>query len=397
MPGLEDRFDPPAQFAGASDQLHQLVKETTGCSDFGEPDYLEGLKILLLSLDYDPHLSERGRRMVWGECYSALAARAQAIQSMKDHPYHKTVEISAPVVITGIPRTGTTALHKLLAVDPQFQGLQGWLIASPQPRPPRERWAAMPAFQNAVERMQARMAAKPDLKVAHNMAADEVDECVGVLRQSFVSNVWCCAWSGASYDAWWQCQSEAPGYRYFKKVLQLIACNEPDTRWLLKNPGHIDNLDLLFETFPDAKVIHTHRDPAKAVPSLCSLLYKNHAVMEEGRDQHRAQLLGQRESAKWANALRKAEAVKARYPDQVLDVMHADFHADPMACVEQIYRWLGLELAAETRAAMMQRVEDKPELAHGVHHYQASDFGLDRASIHRQFGEYMQRYANGGE
>ncbi len=392
MPGLEDRFEPPASFADASDQLHELVAKLLNTDDFGEPDYLEGLKVLLLSLDYDPQYSERGRRVLWGECISALSARAQAVKSMKENPGYEQVNIEKPVVITGIPRTGTTALHRLMAVDQQFQGLQAWLIAAPQPRPASETWPSHPAFLNAVERMEARMQAKPDMKKIHMMAAEEVDECVGILRQGFVSNVWGCAWSSATYDAWWQTQSELPSYQYYKKVVQLIGSNEPDKRWLLKNPGHIDKLEMLFAVFPDALVINTHRDPGKAVPSLCSLLIKNHAVIESGRDALRARILGIRETEKWANAVRKAEAVRRARPQQILDIVHADFHADPIATLKRIYDFIELELSPETLSAMESRIEAKPELSHGAHHYAAKDFGMSAGWVRGRFGSYIEQF-----
>lgn len=392
MPGLEDRFEPPAQFANASDQLHELVAELQQTDNFGPDDYLQGLNMVLLSMDYDPHYSERGRRILWGECISALGARAQAYTAMQANPGFDQTTITKPVVITGIPRTGTTALHKLLAIDPQFQGLQGWLISAPQPRPPADTWPTLPAFQNALERMQARMQAKPEMKKIHQMAAEEVDECVGVLRQGFISNVWCCAWSGASYDAWWQTQSEASCYQHYKRVLQLIGSREPNKRWLLKNPGHIDNLELLFAIFPDAQVIHTHRDPAKAIPSLCSLLFKNHAIIETGRETLRAHILGLREMEKWAKAVETAEPVRQQYQQQIHDVLHSDFHTDPLGTVRQIYRFLDLPLTTDVMTAMQQRISDKPELKHGTHHYSAEDFGLSASAIRERFSDYLQQH-----
>lgn len=392
MPGLEDRFAPPPRFADASDQLHALVAQQVGAEDFGPDDYLEGLRVLLLSMDFDPLFSERGRRIAWGELVSALSGRAQAYKAMKQVPRVAQRPVDRPVVITGIPRTGTTALHKLMAVDPQFQGLQGWLIAHPEPRPPRESWATNPHFLNAVERLNARFASKPDLKAAHDMAADEVDECVGVLRQGFVSNLWTCAWTASSYDLWWRTQSERECYRHLRRVLQLIGSSEPDKRWLLKNPGHIDNLDRLFETFPDAMVINTHRDPASAVPSLCQILVKNHALLEEGRREAWPPLLGIRETEKWANAVHKAERVKRTRESQVIDIVHADFHARPMETIERIYGFLGLELRPDICAAMERRIVAAPERQHGPHRYAAEDFGMSAEGIRARFGDYIDRF-----
>ena len=389
---MDNSYPAPECFATSLDSLHELVASEVGSDDFGGRDYLPGLRVLLQSMDYDPHFSEQGRRYAWGTVVGVLKGRAQAIKSMKENPGFDRHHIKAPVVITGIPRTGTTALHKLLAVDPRFQGLQTWLLDSPMPRPPRESWESYPAFQKTAAVLDARYKAAPGKRAAHSMAAEEVDECCLVLRQGFVSNLWNCGWSAATYDAWWQCQSEAESYRHFYRCMQLIGMNDLDKRWLLKNPGHIDNLELLFATFPDARVIQTHRDPAKAVPSLCSLLMQLHPMVEEGRHQQRAHNMLAREVAKWASAVRKAEPIRRAHAGQVLDIIHGDFHADPMAVVERIYQFVSEELTPEVRAAMARRIADDPERQHGVHRYNIADFGLTEEEIRERFGDYVAQF-----
>lgn len=385
-------YDPPAQFRTALDQLHELVSQRTGSTDFGPDDYLPGLKVLLQSMDYDPHFSEAGRRAAWGEVVGVLSGRVHAFKAMRENPGFDVRPIVSPVVITGVPRTGTTALHRLMAVDPRFQGLQTWLLDSPMPRPPAETWPSYPEFQKSMAVIEARYAAAPQKRAAHHIAAEEVHECCMVLRQSFVSNILSCAWSAATYDAWWQAQSEANAYDYYRRCVQLIGSTEPDKRWLLKNPGHIENLDLLFAVFPDAKVIQTHRDPAKAVPSLVSLLMNLHPIMEEGRVEQRAENMLAREVAKWSNAVRKAEKVREQHPGQVLDVIHADFHREPMAVLERIYSFIGMDMPDDTRAGLAQRIEEKPELARGVHRYSIADYGMTEDEARASFGDYVERY-----
>jgi len=389
---MDDSHDPPERFATALDQLHDLVARETGSSDFGGGDYLSGLRVLLQSMDYDPRFTERGRRYAWGTVVGVLRSRAQAIRSMAETPGFDARAILGPVVITGIPRTGTTALHKLMAVDARFQGLQTWLLDSPMPRPPADRWADYPQFHKTAAMLAARAAAAEGKRAAHDMAAEEVDECCLILRQGFVSNLWTCGWSAASYDAWWQCQSEADAYRHLYRCMQLIGSTEPEKRWLLKNPGHIDNLDLLFAVFPDARVVRTHRDPAKAVPSLCALLMQLHPVMEEGRYEQRAHIMLARETAKWAGAVARSDAVAAAYAGQVLDVVHGDFHRDPMGVIERIYAFIGMDLTGQATNAMTQRIADKPELKHGVHRYDIADFGLTEDEVRERFGDYVQRF-----
>lgn len=214
-----------------------------------------------------------------------------------------------------------------------------------------------------------------------------------LLWQSFTSNLWSMGWSAATYDAWWQCQSEAPAYDYYRRCVQLIGLNDPGKRWLLKNPGHLDNLDLLFAVFPDARVIQTHRDPAKAVPSLVSLMMNLHPVMEEGRADHRSEIMLAREVAKWARAVRKAETVRADHPGQVLDVVHAHLNREPMQVLERIYAFIGWDIPDATRAALARRIEDKPELQRGAHRYSIADYGMSEAEARAPFGDYVERYS----
>lgn len=385
-------YDPPPAFRHALDHVHAVVAAETGFDDFGPRDYVPGLMTLLQSMDYDPRFSDQGRRAAWGMVVGVLRGRAQAIAAMKANAGFDARPVLSPVVITGVPRTGTTALHRLLAVDPRFQGLQTWLLDSPMPRPPVRDWGDNPAYRRTMTALEAQYAALPGARAAHFRAAEEVHECCMVLRQSFVSNLWSCGWSAATYDAWWQCQDEGPAYAHFARCVQLIGMNEPDRRWLLKNPGHIEHLDLLLAVFPDARVIQTHRDPGKALPSLVSLLMNMNGLMEPDRTEQRAATLLRREVAKWAHAADKAEAVKARHPGQVLDVVHADFHAAPMATVEAIYRFIGMEIPEDTRAALALRIAERPELSRGVHRYDIADYGMTVEEARAPFADYIDRY-----
>lgn len=384
---------PPARFADAVDQLHDLVAQETGSSDFGPADYLPGLTVLLQSMDYDPRFTTAGRMRAWAEVTGVLKGRVQAIASMKANPGFVEAPVPSPVVIIGVPRTGTTALHRLMAVDPRFQGLQSWLLDSPMPRPPADTWESYPEYRKTVAAIAARYAAMPSRRAAHHMAAEEVHECCMMLRQGFVSNLWNCSWSAPSYDAWWQCQSEAPAYDYYARCVKLIGSTSPEKRWLLKNPGHVDNLDLLLAVFPDARVIQTHRDPAKAVPSLVSLLMQMHPLLEDpARAPERGKIMMRREIAKWARSVERCEAVRRRHPGQVLDVVHADFHARPMAVLEDIYRFIGMDIPDDTRAGFTRRIEDKPELAHGVHRYRIEDYGMNADEARAPFADYIRRH-----
>ena len=382
---------PPPRFVDGWDQLHEAAAREAGAADFGS-DYVWGLKVLLQSLDYDPRFTAVGKASVWQMLIDTLAGRAVALASMRQHPGFAANTLRKPLVIVGMPRTGTTALHKLLMVDPQFQGPEKWLLSAPMPRPPVASWSQNRWFQKEVAELDARFGATPEQRAAHNMVAHEVDECLWLQRQSFVSNMWAGGWSAATYDAWWQAQDEAASYDHLRQCLQLIGLNDPDRRWLLKNPSHILRLEQLFRVFPDAQVIQTHRDPAKAIPSLCAILIGGHHIMETGRREERAHIMGMREVAKWSGGVRDAMPVRAAHPGQVMDVVHSDFHADQMGTVRRIYDFAGLELTPAVEAAMGERIAAKPELSHGIHRYAAADFGLVEEEIRDMFGSYMDTF-----
>jgi hypothetical protein len=381
----------PESFEHSFDQLHDAVIAETGFDQFGPADYHEGLRVLLESMDRDPQFSVAGRQRAWAMVRKTLAARAIAIDSMARNPLFSEVQVTAPVVIFGLPRSGTTALHRLLMEDPAFQGLEAWLLDSPMPRPSREAWSAHPAFQSMVAELEARYALTPDKKVAHEVIADQVHECCMLLRQSFASNILSCAWSAPTYDTWWQDCDEQAAYGHYHRCVQVIGLND-QRRWLLKNPGHVHQLDLLLDRFPDACLIQCHRDPAAAVPSLCSLLMRSHPTWEDSDPNDRAGRMVRREVEKWALGVERAALVRAERCPSVLDIHHSDFHSDPWGVVRKIYQHIGMPLSDVARRNIAHRLEQKPELAQGPHHYAVSDFNISASEIRERFSSYLKHY-----
>lgn len=382
----------PDSFGDALDLIHEQAAQLTGSRDFGSDDYLPGLRIILRSVDSDMRMTAGGRELAWGNLLNALASRAYATTGWAEHPQCLRQPIVAPLVVTGVPRTGTTALHKLLTTDSQFQGLQHWLAIAPMPRPPREQWQSYPQYHYARRFLKAMFASVPEFRTAHDIVVDEVDECLEILRQSFVSNRWACTWKAPSYDAWWQTRSERSAYQWYVKVLQLIGYGYSGQRWLLKNPGHISTLELLFEVFPDACVVHTHRSPLYTVPSISSNMLLSHRMYEGDEADSWAKLLGPRELEKWAAALKRAEPVRAAHRRQIFDVDHRRFVREPMKVVQEIYEFFGLELTPGTESKMRARIAANPERQHGEHRYDLQSFGLTKEEIEERYGEYMDEF-----
>ena len=177
----------PAGAVGTVADLHASATRLTGLDDFGDDDYRDGLAVLLESSAGDEDLTPLGSKMSRVFLRGALAARLLSESAWRRHPEHAAVQITRPIFVTGLPRTGTTALHRLLAADPAHQGLELWLTAAPQPRPPRDSWAADPVFAQLQAVYEQHHVEHPEFMGVHYIAADQVEECWQLLRQSMRS------------------------------------------------------------------------------------------------------------------------------------------------------------------------------------------------------------------
>jgi hypothetical protein len=378
------------RFADLEDELHSAASRATGLHDFGNDEYKEGLRVLLRAFDTEPQLTQLGWQFAYGLFVGTLSARLHTQKGWTQRPLSTLAPVRKPLVISGIPRTGTTALHKLLSMDPQFQGLEHWLTETPMVRPPRETWENLPAYRASVANLDAFFNIMPEMRTAHDMVAGEVDECLEILRQSFVSNRFPSGAYIPSYDSWFLAQNEEPSYRRYADVVRLIGADQRDKRWLLKNPGHIAAVNALFSVFPDACVVHTHRDPVKAIPSLCSTLHMARRMFEG--DAARSELIGARECAYWRKALDETQVARESRPDQFFDMDHRRFVADPLGAVRDLYSHFGLQLSATTEQAMREWVSASPTSRHGEHRYDGGRFGITESEILSAFRDYRAQF-----
>ena len=390
----------PQRFRDSWDYLHEVaIKTAGGLSDFGEDDYSTGLRVLLESMDIDAHFSPSGREQAWDSVVVYLAARLYSQEGWKRYPEWKDFKLKAPILICGHPRTGTTVLHKLMSADPQFQGVQNWLAKAPQPRPPRDQWAANPAFQRAAQWLINQRSGSPDIALAHIAMAEEVDEELEIQGGTMANNIFASIWYSAGYDAWWASRPERPEVMREFKILKLIGCHEPDKPYLLKNPASIGQLDYWFDEAPDVRVIWTHRDPLKAVPSIASTIHFYKTAHEGEGAEITRRIMGPRELQKWAIMVDRGMATRARQKDresQFFDVFHSELHADPMKLIGRIYDHFGLTMSAEAERAIAARIDYNPE-GHGLHKYDMERFGLTPAMILERHAEYIEKFGLAGK
>jgi hypothetical protein len=371
---------------GTVEELRDLAARATGLSDFGPDDYSDGLAVLLDSYEREAGLTERGVRVTRAMLRGALTARLISEAAWHAHPEHAQVAITRPLFVTGLPRTGTTALHRLLVADPAHQGLEMWLAEVPQPRPPRESWAADPVFAYIQAGCEKHHVAHPEFMGVHYMAADQVEECWQLLRQSMRSISWECLAHLPSYSAWLSPQDWTGAYRRHRRNLQLIGLPDAGKRWVLKNPSHLFALDALLAVYPDALVIQTHRDPGTAIASVCSLAAQACAGWSEV---FAGDVIGRDQLGLWASGLERFRAERARHDQaRFFDVRYEDLVTDPVGTAETVYAHFGLPFtgaaATSMRALSAERVTGSPGSA-PAHRYALADFGLTDAVVSARF------------
>ncbi|HLY34853.1 MAG TPA: sulfotransferase [Jatrophihabitantaceae bacterium] len=366
---------------GTVDDLHEAATRMTGLSDFGDRgEYLDGLTVLLESFTADERLTPFGNRVVRAQLRGALAARAIAEASFAANPAYADVVIERPIFVTGLPRTGTTALHRMLCDDPNAQGLQMWLTQVPQPRPPREQWADNPIYAHMQRNFEQHHIENPEFMGVHFMSADTVEECWQLLRQTFMSIAYETLAHVPTYSAWLQHQDWTPAYARHKQNLQLIGLNEPHKHWVLKNPSHLFALDALMAVYPDALVIQLHREPRTVVASASSLAAQATADQSE---LFVGDVIGRTQLELWARGAQAFRNARVKYdPAQFLDIDYRDLTADPARTVRCVYEYFGLGDAPALPAA------DQPEGGGGhrsAHRYSLADFGLTEAEVDARF------------
>ncbi|WP_420640047.1 sulfotransferase family protein [Candidatus Poriferisocius sp.] len=369
------------------DQLHAAAVERSGLHDFGDGHYREGLGVLVESLEAEAAMTDMGRFAITEIMIGALVGRLHAEAGLKARPEAAHTPIERPLVIIGLPRTGTTALHQLMAASPHFQGLELWLAEAPQPRPPRTQWDQRPDFTASKARTDAVAEMDPDRAAIHLQSAELVDECWNLFRQSFASVTFECLFRIPTYAAWWAGCDMDPAYEQHRRSIGLIGVDEPDTGWVLKDPSHLFAPEALFATYPDANVVMTHRDPLKAVASVCSLT----AVSRQGFEQHPDNLAhGAEQTELWARGIERMLDARTGREDRFYDLHFADFQADPLGSVAAICDHFGYRFDTDAERAVARWAADHPKGEHGVHDYHPEHYGLRAEAVYERYARYIE-------
>jgi len=381
---------------GTVDDLHASATRFIGLDDFGDDDYRTGLGVLLDSYAGDAELTPFGNKVNRAFLRGALVARLLSESAWKQFPEHAEVPVSRPIFVTGLPRSGTTAVHRLLTADPGHQGLEMWLTEMPQPRPPRQTWEADPVFQRLQAAYEQHHVDHPEFMGVHHISADQVEECWQLLRQSAMSVSYECLGYLPRYSEWLREQDWTGAYRRHRRNLQLIGLNDRDRRWVLKNPSHLFALDALLEVYPDALVIQMHRAPSTIIGSVCSL---NEQASAGWSEKFRGSVVGRSQLDLWARGARTFLADRRKHDQaQFCDVYYDDFVADPIGTVENIYRHFDMPFTERVRTEMTAlHNESTAGAARPAHRYTLDDFGLTTEQVDAEFEPYLQTHFPDGQ
>ena len=369
----------------------ELVAEAvaqTGFSDFGYLPYREGLEVLLET--YDRHVIDpEGRKRCRGRVLGLLATRLRCEQAFKQIPNLDDQAIIAPVFVTGLPRSGTSALLNLLAAAPENRGLLQWEIQFPDPWP-----GSRPGEEDPRYRPLADALASPEnaaFQKIHYVDADTPEECVLLHAYAFSGVQLGFEIMLEPYRSWLQAQDLVPLYRYQLKLLKMLNWRMPGQRWMLKAPAHMWGIDAINTVFPDAGFIWCHRDPQHVVPSINSMNQMVMAMYAGDYSHLDIHKMGRDVMDWYATSLELGLAERAKLSeDRFVDCSQQEFVERPMELAERVYQTFDFPLNEQTRAALRAHVEANPKGKHGKHEYDLAVYGLTAEMIDRRFEFYTQ-------
>jgi len=369
------------------EDLVRTACESTGLDDFGAGPWRLHYEVLIAALERESALHTAGRLVTRTELLRSLRNRLQLTALWKQRPQILEAELSPAAFIVGSPRTGTSILHELLACDPAHRAPSMWEMLHPVAALDGDDMRAVGDHTT-----QFWHDLQPEYEAMHSNAGDLPNECIFITMNDFLSDAWGGPHVVPSYEIHLFTSDHRPTYEFHRAFLQTLQQRRRGERWLLKAPSHLAQLRTLFAVYPRARVIQTHRDPLKTLPSTLSLLGALKWMRCESVDLARlAPLIARGQAASFD--LEIAQRADGTLPDeQFVDVRYADLIAEPLGTIELIYEKLGWKLEEDTLRAMESYLQKKPKGSRGEHAYSMEQMGLSSAEELRRFQRYIERF-----
>ena len=375
-----------------ADAIISKAKKKSGFSG-SIPAAEEGLHILVNSINKEGCPNPFGALAVKGLLERILFGRYKIEQEMARNPWIEEQAIEQPVFIIGMPRTGTTILHAILHEDPAHRSPLAWECLLPYPAATPETFRDNEQLHTIEKEFSQLFKLVPDFRRKHYMEADSPQECLGITAFDFNSFQFSAQLYLPSYMDWFSDRSDMPGtMRFHKRFLQYLQSGGvKGKRWLLKTPVHLRRLPEIFEVYPDARIIMTHRGPADIVSSTASLISSVRTLYSDKEDQN---VTGKEQAMLWSKYFdRFLESRKALgKEDQIIDLKFEDFAKDQVGTIEKIYDRFGWDLSEEAVNNFRDFLAKNPKDKHGKHTYSLDAFGLKEEEVNKQFSKYLEFY-----
>lgn len=376
---------------GRISDLLDRAKAAAGLDNFGDDGFREGLEILVGSADAEARLNEAGRAQFDGQVIMLLMKRLEIEDWYARHPQIDEEEIAAPVMVLGLPRTGSTALHCLLGEDPAVRVMRNWEAMMPCPPPEAATYDTDPRIAQMERQMALRDQLTPRMKQMLPSTAISPTEDQLTMGYDFKSQIFQASYRIPTYADWFNNRADlVPTFEYVKRVLKLLQWRCPPKRWRLKNPTYSLFIDALDKVFPDARYCMTHRDVANVIPSVADLYFEMGRITTDQPDKR---WMGEVMSDSCELGMRRMIAFRdAGQEHRFFDIHFAPFQKDPFPTMARLYDFLGEDFTPEALARMKTWREGTPRDKHGRHEYDAADYGLDTAALRERFRFYSDRY-----
>ncbi|MCP4130830.1 MAG: sulfotransferase [bacterium] len=362
----------------------------TGLSDWGDESFRTALGVLLESYKKDANLNFVGWLKAHQMLISHLINRLRIQDALKHNPEILQEPIRGPLFIAGLPRTGTTLLHKLLSLDRSNRAPLSWEVFTPSPPSDPRTHDTDPRIAETEIFLRNLYKTTPGYASIHRMQTKEPDECSHLIMNTFAAPSFHSFANLTQHYNWLSEQDPVPIYRYYRQQLQLLQWRFPSCRWVLKAPMHMYFMKGLLTVFPDACVVQTHRDPLRVIPSGCSLRVTLRRIYTDHVDPG---LVGQG-YLRYLKAVteRNTHIRKSADSAQFFDIHYKDIVRDPTGAVRRIYEHFGYEFDSRFEEQIREYLDGNPKNKHGVHRYSLEQFGLTPEMVNRGFAAYCEHF-----
>ncbi len=373
------------------DDLLAAAQAKVGRDDFGDMWFIEPLTVLVDALNAEAQLSETGLAMTQRRLTALLVDRLRLRAYQDAHPEVLDLPVTVAAEICGLPRTGSTLLHRLLAASPQLTSTLSWECSYPLPFP-GETPAAEIRKGKAKKMMDVFLELSPDFGDIHTVVWDGPEEDVLLLDRSFTAMSWDSFYWVPTYGIWLRSFDQSKAYAELRQWLQVLQHQDPSRagkQWVLKSPHHLTAADTVLDEFPECTIVMTHRSPTSAIPSYASMVASMTAQYSDAADPKQ---IGPYWSDRFRECLTGFAEVRARRPERFVDVPFKATVAEPLDTATHVLGAMGLTVGPDDVAAFEAYLEVNQKERHGSHSYTAEDFGLSIEQLTQDFDFYERAY-----